>query len=255
MTSYQKKNRENPKLLVEKIVSKYQSLEVLEEVSLYLDEGEFVSILGPSGCGKSTLFHILSGLIKPDKGRVYMDGIDVTGKINLVSYMYQKDLLLPWKKTIDNVALPYRIKKMSKQDARAKVAKYFKVFGLEGFEHYYPSQLSGGMRQRVAMMRTYMNPHEVMLLDEPFGRLDAITKLKMEEWLKEVTQKLNRSILFITHDIEEALYLSDRIYVLSDRPAKVIKEIKVDFEQKDFLTCTTGEVFNQLKGEIIQLLR
>ncbi len=253
MNSYQQATNDhnNIKLAIHGIDTSYEDLKVIDGIDMVLRQGEFVSVLGPSGCGKSTLFHIISGLLKPDEGKVFIDDEDVTGKTNLVSYMYQKDLLLPWKKIIDNVALPLRINGMSKKDSREKVAPYFADFGLEGFAHYYPHQLSGGMKQRAAMMRTYMNEHDLMLLDEPFGRLDAITKLKMQQWLKEVTQKMNRTILFITHDIEEALYLSDRIYILSDRPAKVINEIQVTLDQSDFLTCTTSEAFNDLKAEIM----
>ena len=250
-----KEFKDNAELYVEDISSDYKSLKVLEDITMHLDKGEFVSILGPSGCGKSTLFHILSGLLKPDKGEVYINQKKVTGETNLLSYMYQKDLLLPWKKIIDNVALPYTLQGLSKKESRDKVLKYFDVFGLEGFEMYYPSQLSGGMRQRVAMMRTYMNPHDIMLLDEPFGGLDAITKLKMQQWLKKVIKKLDRSILFITHDIEEALYLSDRIYILSNRPATVIKEIDISLNQEDYLSCHTSREFNELKIEIMTYLK
>lgn len=255
MNTYQTpSNLANIKLHTEHITSQYEDLKVIEKLSIDLREGEFVSILGPSGCGKSTLFHIIAGLLAPDFGDVFIDGQVVTGETNHVSYMYQKDLLLPWKKIIDNVAIPYVIKGDSKKISREKVASYFETFGLTGFENFYPHQLSGGMKQRAAMMRTYMNDHAIMLLDEPFGRLDAITKLKMQQWLKEVTKVLNRSILFITHDIEEALYLSHRIYVLSDRPAQVIEEITVDLNQEDFLSCTTSSRFNELKGHILELL-
>ena len=235
-------------------MSAYENLSVLEDINMTLRDGEFVSVLGPSGCGKSTLFHLIGGLLEPDQGDIFIDGERVNGVTNKVSYMYQKDLLLPWKKVIDNVALPLTLKKISKKAGRQEVAPYFDIFGLEGFEDYYPSQLSGGMKQRAAMMRTFMNQHDIMLLDEPFGRLDAITKLKMQQWLKQVKEKMNRSILFITHDIEEALFLSNRIYVLSERPARVIKEIKVDLNQSDLTTCTTSEAFNPLKAEIIALL-
>ena len=253
MSSYQQETKEI-KLKIENIVSTYENLDVIKDIDMNLHQGEFVSILGPSGCGKSTLFHVISGLLTPDGGQIYIDGKKVTGETNLVSYMYQKDLLLPWKKIIDNVALPFRIQKMNRGDSRDRVKDYFEIFGLSGFEEYYPHQLSGGMKQRAAMMRTYMNDHEIMLLDEPFGRLDAITKLKMQQWLKSVTKKMIRSILFITHDIEEALYLSDRIYILSVRPATVIKEYKIELDQDDFLKCTTSGEFNKLKAEIIGLL-
>lgn len=241
------------KLEVKNLNSKYGSLEVLKNINIFVNKGEFVSIVGTSGCGKSTLFHHISGLLKPQSGEILINGIKVNGKTNQVAYMYQKDLLLPWRKIIDNVSIPMEISKMSKVERIKKAKNYFKIFGLEGFENYYPSQLSGGMRQRAALMRTYMCKKDIMLLDEPFGRLDAITKTKMQQWLKNVLLSVKGSILFITHDIEEAIYLSDRIYILSKRPATVIKELSISISKKNFIKCTTSKEFNKLKSEIINL--
>lgn len=242
------------KVSIEHITKSFGDLLIVDNVSLDLKEKEFVSILGPSGSGKSTIFNIISGLMKPDTGSIYIEDEDFTGKTGRVSYMYQKDLLLPWKKIIDNVAIPLIIKGESKNSAREKVKKYFEIFGLQDFEYKYPHQLSGGMRQRASLMRTYMFSEDIILLDEPFGGLDAITKTKMQSWLLGILDKLNASIFFITHDIEEAIFLSDRIYILSDRPARVKEEIIIDLPKpRDKDIITTNE-FNNIKKHILNLL-
>lgn len=207
MNTYQS----NTKLKVQGLNAYYQELPILKDLSFHLKQGEFVSIIGPSGCGKSTIFNLISGILKPASGTIYIDGEEHTGETGRVSYMYQKDLLLPWRKIIDNVGLPLVLDGTKKKDARSQVQPYFSLFGLEGFEHKYPHQLSGGMRQRAALMRTYMYKSDIILLDEPFGGLDAITKSKLQDWLLSILPKLKASMLFITHDIEEAIYLSDRI--------------------------------------------
>lgn len=250
MNSYQKN-----KLEVKNIIKTFEDILVVDSISLNLKENEFVSLLGPSGSGKSTIFNIIAGLLKPDDGKILIDSEDFTGKTGRVSYMYQKDLLLPWKKIIDNVALPLVVKGMKKKEAREKAAEYFRIFGLEGFEMKYPFQLSGGMRQRAALMRTYMFSKDIILLDEPFGGLDAITKRKMQYWLLEVLENLRASILFITHDIEEAIFLSDRIYILSDRPAKVKEEIKIDLPKPRKSEIITSTEFNDIKRHIINIFK
>lgn len=252
MTTYQ--NNNEIKLELKNIYKTFQDTPVLEGVSIQLQNKEFVSILGASGSGKSTIFNIISGLLEPDKGEVVIQGEDYTGKTGRVSYMYQKDLLLPWRKVIDNAALPLVIKGMEKQQARDMVNPFFKIFGLEGFEHKYPFQLSGGMRQRAALLRTYMFSRDIMLLDEPFGGLDAITRAKMHQWLLEVLEQLEASVLFITHDIEEAIFLSDRIYILSERPAFIKKEIKIDLKRPRAKEILISKEFNDLKAEILSLL-
>lgn len=249
MSIYQKN-----KLSIDNIYKSFDDILVVDNVSLNLKENEFVSLLGPSGSGKSTIFNIIAGLITPDKGKVLIENDDYTGKTGRVSYMYQKDLLLPWKKIIDNVALPLVVKGINKKKSREMVNDYFKIFGLEGFEYKYPFQLSGGMRQRAALMRTYMFSEDVILLDEPFGGLDTITKRKMQDWLLEVLDSLKASILFITHDIDEAIFLSDRIYILSDRPAKVKTEIVVDIPKPRKDEIVTSPRFNEIKKQIMNLL-
>ncbi|MCY6356073.1 ABC transporter ATP-binding protein [Clostridium sp. ZS2-4] len=244
----------NKKLRVDKIKKNFNSTSVIEDVSFYVKENEFVSLLGPSGSGKSTIFNIISGLLKPDSGKVIINQDDYTGKTGQVSYMYQKDLLLPWKKIIDNAAMPLVLKGEKKDAAREKVSKYFKTFGLEGFEEKYPHQLSGGMKQRAALLRTYMFSKDIMLLDEPFGALDAITRSKMHFWLLDVIKNLNSTVLFITHDIEEAIFLSDRIYILSDKPARIKEEVEVKLENRTSKDIVTTKEFNDIKRKILNVL-
>ncbi len=199
----------------------------LDNISFTVDNHEFAVILGTSGCGKSTLLNIIAGLIPPDQGRIEIDGEDWTGRTGRISYMQQKSLLLPHKDILNNVAIPLLLKGMAKKNAHEIARLHLKDFGLEGFENYYPQQLSGGMRQRAALLRTYLFTSDIMLFDEPFAGLDAITRRKMQLWLKDLWQNNKPSVIFVTHDIDEALLLADTIYVLSPRPAKVQLKIKV----------------------------
>ncbi|SHJ92507.1 ABC transporter ATP-binding protein [Tepidibacter formicigenes] len=242
------------KLKVKNLKKYFDDNLIIDNISIDLNENEFVSILGPSGSGKSTIFNIVSGLALPDEGNIIINGEDFTGKSGKVSYMHQKDLLMPWRKIIDNVALPLLIKGESKKKSREIVKGYFSIFGLEGFEYKYPFQLSGGMRQRAALMRTYMFSKDIMLLDEPFGGLDAITKSKMHDWLLDVLDSLKATILFITHDVEEAVFLSDRIYILSERPAGIKEEIIVDLPKPRNKEIITSKEFNNIKKYILDIL-
>ena len=236
------------------IKKSYWKLPTLEDISLKLKRNQFVSILGPSGCGKSTLFNIISGLEMPDRGKVIIDDRQYNGKTGRVSYMRQKDLLFPWNNIINNVCLPLFVKGGNKKNSYARAKKYFRDFGLEGFEDKYPNQLSGGMRQRAALLRTYLFADDIMLLDEPFGNLDAITRRKMQLWLLEILKKINASVLFITHDIDEAIFLSDRIYLLSKRPAVVREIFDIDIRRSHDKKLFTTPEFNKLKEEITALL-
>ena len=241
-------------LEVQHITKSYPDKTVIEDINLHLEQRELVCLLGVSGAGKTTLFHIIAGLLQPDCGQVLLDGEDITSKPGYISYMLQKDLLLPYKMVIDNVCLPLRIQKISKKKARQTALPYFAEFGLAGTEYKYPHQLSGGMRQRAALLRTYLSATKVALLDEPFSALDTITKSAMHDWYLSVMQKINLSTLFITHDIDEAILLSDRIYILGDSPGKIIGEISVSEPKpraKDF--CLTDQ-FLIYKRQITEML-
>ena len=242
------------KLELRNIKKSFEENRIIEDISLKLHGNEFVSLLGLSGSGKSTIFNIISGLISPDEGEVIIDGVNFTGKTGRVSYMYQKDLLLPWKKVIDNVCLPLLLRGDKKEHARMKAQSYFKVFGLEGYEYKYPFQLSGGMRQRAALLRTYLFSSDIMLLDEPFGGLDAITRTKMHYWLMDVFQSIHAAVLFITHDIDESLLLSDRMYILTDKPARIKEEILVNLPKPRTRDISTSPGFNELKRNILDIL-
>lgn len=233
------------RILVENMSKTLDKLHTLDGISMSVARSELVVVLGPSGCGKSTLLHIIAGLIKPDCGRVSIDDRDSTGRTGLVGYMQQKDLLLPSRSVLDNICLPLLLQGKSKQEARAEGARYACDFGLEGFESYYPRQLSGGMRQRAALLRTYLFSREILLLDEPFASLDAITRRKMQLWLKKLHKQFGSSILFVTHDIEEALLLADRIYVFTARPARIRLELNLAVQNRPE---------HEIKQEILAIL-
>lgn len=203
----------------------YEGKQILSDISLHLDEGELVSLLGVSGVGKTTLFNLMSGLELPDAGQVFLDGQDVTGRSGLVAYMQQNDLLLPFQTIADNVALPLILRGMKRKEARQKAEALFGEFGLEGCEKFYPAQLSGGMRQRAALLRSYLFSSRVLLMDEPFSALDAITRSGMQRWFRQVAEEHGLSVFFITHDINEALLLSHRIYILSGAPGRITHEL------------------------------
>ena len=242
------------KLTTDKITVTYEGDKTIENISIKLNRGEIVSILGVSGVGKTTLFNVISGLIRPDSGRVFLDGRDITNTTGNTSYMLQKDLLLPYKSIIDNVSLPLVIRGEKKSKAREHALKYFEEFGLKGTENKYPNQLSGGMRQRAALLRTYLFSDQVALLDEPFSALDSITKSSMHQWFLNVMEQIKLSSLLITHDIDEAILLSDRIYIMSGKPGKITDEIIIDEEKprsKDFIV---SDKFMAYKKRIIDEL-
>ncbi|MGG3891064.1 ABC transporter ATP-binding protein [Metabacillus fastidiosus] len=224
----------------------YNDVRILQDISLFVNHGEFVSIIGPSGSGKSTLFNIITSLTDADSGEQ---------KISTnIGYMQQKDLLLPWKTVMDNICLPLQIKGVSTKEARQIVKQYLDMTGLCGYENKYPNQLSGGMRQRASFLRTFLTSQDTMLLDEPFGALDSITKSKMQKWLLEIKEKLNITILFITHDIEEAISLSDRIYVLGAKPGIIKSEISLDFHKEEKAMRLVSNELLETKSEILKLL-
>lgn len=242
-------------LRTESICKSFGTKAILDSVSIHLDEGEIVSLLGVSGSGKTTLFNVVSGLYTPDSGKVYLNDKEVTNKPGEISYMLQKDLLLPYYSVLDNVCLPLVIKKgMKKKAAREIASPLFETFGLEGTQKKYPSQLSGGMRQRAALLRTYLSSEGVALLDEPFSALDTITKSAIHEWYLDIMQKIELSTLFVTHDIDEAILLSDRVYILSGRPGKITEEIVIDEPKPRTNDFTMTEAFIGYKRRIIQAL-
>ena len=242
------------KLQVNNISKSFDRKQIIKNISIELHQGELVSLLGVSGGGKTTLFHIISGLLKPDQGNVWLDGNDITNQPGSISYMLQKDLLLPYRTIEDNVALPLILKGMNKKEARLKVSPMFAQFGLEGTQKKYPSQLSGGMKQRAALLRTYMFSKDVALLDEPFSALDTLTKSTIHKWYLDVMGKIQMSTLFITHDIDEAILLSDRIYLLSGSPGEIKGEIIIREKKPRRDDFNLTPEFLEYKRKILELL-
>lgn len=243
-----------PVLEVKGVSKSFDGEEIIRNISLELKEGEIVSLLGVSGGGKTTLFNIIAGLSTPDEGNIYLEGQEITGQPGNISYMLQKDLLLPYRTLVDNVALPLTIRGMKKSEAREKAAGYFEEFGLEGAEKKYPAEISGGMKQRAALLRTYLFSEKVALLDEPFSALDMLTKASVHEWYLDVMEKIKLSTLFITHDIDEAILLSDRIYLLTGKPGSITKEIVIKESKPRKKDFNLSENFLQYKREIISHL-
>ena len=243
------------KLEVKNVSKSFDGRSVLQDISLTLAEGEAVCLLGVSGGGKTTLFNIIAGLLSPDAGKVLLDGKDITNQPGHISYMLQKDLLLPYLTVEDNVSLPLLLKGMKKKEARRQVSPMFAGFGLDGTQKKYPTTLSGGMRQRAALLRTYMFSQDVALLDEPFSALDTLTKGSIHEWYLDVMEKIHLSTLFITHDIDEAILLADRIYLLCGSPGRIAKEIIIHRprnEREDFNLTTE---FLEYKKKILSALQ
>ena len=241
-----------PALEVQNVTFSYDDqTTVLQDVNLTLNKGELICLLGVSGGGKTTLFNVIAGLNRPQQGSVLLHGEDITGQTGRVSYMLQKDMLLPYRTIEDNVALPLLLGGMKKREARKTVGEHFAQFGIEGTQKKYPAELSGGMRQRAALLRTYMFSNDVALLDEPFSALDTLTKSEMHRWYLNIMDEIKLSTIFITHDIDEAILLSDRIYLLGGKPGTITDEIIIDEpkpRRKDF---NLTEKFLKYKRTII----
>ena len=180
---------------------------ILDNIDFQINDGEFVSLIGPSGCGKSTLLNIISGLNNPDNGEIIISGIESKDRLGKLSYMQQKDLLLPWKTILDNSILGLELQNENKTISETKAIKLLDTFGLSGYENYYPDQISGGMRQRASFLRTILTNNKILLLDEPFSALDSITRSQMQKWLLQLWEQFNKTILLVTHDIDEAIFL------------------------------------------------
>ncbi len=248
-------------LFTKNVTKKFDGKTIIQDISIEVHEKELVCLLGVSGAGKTTLFNVISGLLTPEEGSIYLNGTEITGEAGHISYMLQKDLLLPYKTMVDNIALPLIIKGEKKKRARGKASSYFKEFGLEGTQMKYPNQLSGGMRQRAALLRTYLfanhdgkEENGIALLDEPFSALDTITKSAIHQWYLDVMEKIHLSTIFITHDIDEAILLSDRIYLLTGKPGRITDEIIIEEpkpRRKDF---NLTEEFLTYKKKIIEKL-
>ena len=241
-------------LEVRGVSKSFDGKEVLQDISISLNEGELVCLLGISGGGKTTLFNIISGLLLPDEGQVLLDGEDITGKPGRISYMLQKDLLLPYRTIEDNVALPLILKGINKKEARVQASSLFSEFGLEGTQKQYPAQLSGGMRQRAALLRTYLFSQDVALLDEPFSALDTLTKSGIHRWYLDVMERIKLSTFFITHDIDEAILLSDRIYLLTGQPGRIADEIVIKEPKPRRADFNLTTEFLEYKREILEKL-
>ncbi len=249
-----------PKLEVRGIGKSFSNLGadnfVIKELSLYVNEGEFVSIIGPSGSGKSTVFHMIGGLLQPDLGEILLDGKDITGRRGHISYVPQQHSLFPWRTVLENTVLAMEVSGVSsKKQSRELAKEWLARVGLQGYESAYPDVLSGGMQQRVAFLRALLSPQEVMCLDEPFGALDALTRMDMQRWLLALWEDSRRSVLFVTHSIEEALFLSDRIYVFSEKPTGVLEEIIVPFQRPRGEDILQHSDFIRLRAHIYSLMK
>ncbi len=228
-------------------------LQVLRDVSFSMQTNEFVAIVGPSGSGKTTLLDILAGLLSPDSGEVRLNGrsTDTAGRLGKTAYMHQRDLLLPWRTALQNAALGLEVRGIGGTQARQVAMESFPSFGLQGFEERYPAQLSGGMRQRVAFLRTMLPGVSPLLLDEPFGALDAMTRATSQAWLQSLLAEHPRTVVLVTHDIEEAIFLADRILVLSERPGTVRYVETIDTPRPRPRAFLTSPEFNEMRIRLL----
>lgn len=231
-----------------------RTVPALTDVSFKVMPGEFVTIIGASGSGKSTLFNLCVGLLEPDDGEILIDGEKPVNRTGMVGYMPQRDLLLPWRSVLNNVLIPLEIQGIPKKESQRKALEMLPHFGLETFENEYPWALSGGMRQRAALMRTWLTGRATLLLDEPFGALDALTRKELQNWLLKVWQELERTVMFITHDVEEAVYLADQVLVLSTRPGKIKRELKIGLPRPRRQRMIAEPAFGLLVRELLDEL-
>jgi ABC-type nitrate/sulfonate/bicarbonate transport system ATPase subunit len=243
-----------PKLSIQDLSQSFGAFRALERVSLDIRPGEFVCILGASGCGKSTLFNAVSGLLTITSGRILLDGRDIAGRPGEVGYMLQKDLLLPWRTVLGNITLGASLTRGATRADRAHAAELAAHYGLGDFLRHYPRALSGGMRQRVALMRTIAAGRDLMLLDEPFGALDSQTRIGMQQWLLQIWKELNRTVMFVTHDVDEAIFLADRVVVMLPRPGRIGWFLDIDIPRPRAMDCLTSPDFVEIKRQIMAML-
>ena len=229
-------------------------IEAVDAVSMDVALGEFVVIVGPSGCGKSTLLNIIAGLVEPDTGNVSLQGNPDAQRIGRVAYMHQIDLLLPWRNVLSNATLGLEIAGVPRADADAKATELAQRFGIADFLNAYPATLSGGMRQRVALLRAVLPDRDVLLLDEPFKALDAITRAELQRWLSDVLDRTNRATVMVTHDVEEALMLGDRVLVMSPRPGRFVLELDVDLPRPRPRDIVRDSKFVDYKWQLLSAL-
>ncbi len=236
--------------------AKPQPFTVLEDINLSLNSGEFVVLLGPSGCGKSTILNLVAGFNKPDRGRVTAGGKDIRQPGPDRGMIFQQPNLFPWLSVLENVTFGPRLGKHRKDETNALAQTWLERVGLKGFEHHAPWQLSGGMKQRVALARAWLPGPEVLLLDEPFGALDAQTRLMMQELLREAWLSTGTTLLFVTHDVEEALFLADRILIMSAKPGKIVDEIVLPFgRERDIETLAQHPSYSEIKHHVLHRVR
>lgn len=231
-----------------------RDVQALEDVSLRVMPGEFVTIIGPSGSGKSTLFNLIVGLLQPGSGEICIDGEICRDRTGRVGYMPQRDLLLPWRSVLDNVIIPLELRGIPRKEARQQALELLPRFGLEEFAKVYPDALSGGMRQRAALLRTVLIGQDTLLLDEPFGALDALTRRELQDWLLDLWRQFGQTVVFITHDVEEAIYLADRVHVLSARPGRVIRTLDVDLPRPRRRGMIADPAFGRQAAEMLAAL-
>ncbi len=243
-----------PKLSVQRLSQRFGATLALSDVNLDIAPGEFVCIVGASGCGKSTLFNAVSGLLPVSTGRVLLDGVDMAGKPGAVGYMLQKDLLLPWRSVLGNITLGAALTRGATAADRRTAADLATRYGLGEYLRHFPRALSGGMRQRVALMRTIAAGRELMLLDEPFGALDSQTRIGMQQWLLQVWRELGRTVLFVTHDVDEAIFLADRVVVMLPKPGRIGWIVPVALARPRDLACLTSAEFVAIKRDILGML-
>jgi NitT/TauT family transport system ATP-binding protein len=231
------------------------SLEALEGVSLQVGAGEFLCIVGPSGCGKSTLLRVLGGLVRPTSGRVYLGGELLTAPRRQIGFVFQKANLMPWRTVLRNVTLPLEVKGLKAEEAGQQARELLKLVGLEGFENAYPHELSGGMEQRVAIARALIHDPAILLLDEPFGSLDALTRENMNLELLRIWQAKRKTVVMVTHSIQEALFLADRILVMSSRPGRIEATVAVPLPRPRRLEMLYGDEFGALSRQVRRAIR